>query len=181
MWLLWWGLYSFVFRVRLHVLEGMMLSCLVSGCFCGVGRVFFPGLTQRPSFYMSGPFFLCVCCSSTRPDPRHLSRPWAHRGTCLPKWSRPQDVRSRACRAPNRETGSAFWLSFLAWSVTSGPRSTPTTGLLSRTTLRDTSLESDSFCLLPPQRNASQNHLCSMHSAWAQSIVPPPCPQNHFA
>lgn len=60
-------------------------------------------------------------------------RPWAPKGICQLRWSRLQGARCRACRAPSREAANVSWPSFLAWSVTSGPRSTPTTGLLPRT------------------------------------------------
>lgn len=100
------------------VLERAFLPGLAPGSF--------PPCAWMPSFSVSAFSFL----SPTSP------RPWAPRGTCPLRWSRLQDARYRACRAPSKEIGNVSWPSFLAWSVTSGPRSTPTTGLLPRTHTR---------------------------------------------
>lgn len=83
-------------------------------------------------FFVSAfPFFLLPL--SPPPPFLPLPRPWAPRGTCRLRWSRLRGARCRACKARSRETVSVSWPSFLAWSVMSGPRFTPTTGSLHRT------------------------------------------------
>lgn len=117
--------------------KGIVLLSLVSGYFHGMGvvlaRAFLPSLAPGLfpphtctllSVFLLLPF--CLLPLSRSP------RPWAPRGTSQLRWSRLRDARYRACRAPSRETVNASWPNFLAWSVTSGPRSTPTTGLLPR-------------------------------------------------
>lgn len=109
-------------------------AVLVSGCFRGMGglegRSLWPCSRTFSSTCLDPLFSVSSVFSSTPSSP---SRPWAPRETCPQKWSRLPGARCRACRAPSRKIENSSWPSFLAWSARSGPRSTPTTGLLPRT------------------------------------------------
>lgn len=159
-------------------------TCLVSTCFCGVGIVSkrLPRPSSEPFLLHAGTLLsLCLLFSFSPPPPS--PRPWALRGTCLLKWSRPQDGRFRACRVPSRGIGSASWLSFSAWSVKSGPRSTPTIGLLSRT-IAQGHIPRVTPSVSSVHREISQLKTTCVACAepWVQSIIssPPPTKSLHI-
>lgn len=153
--------------------KGIVLLSLVSGYFHGMGVVwqglFILALLQDLSLYLPGHFFLyfCFCLSLFRPFP-NPPRPWAPRGTCRLRWNRLQDAKCRACRAPSRETENVSWPNFLAWSATSGPGSTPTTGLLSRIHRR--------ACLFPSSSLPQRNPLIKITSPHLRCFFPTCCP-----